>query len=57
MMDVDALFETLIDEQLFTGDELRLVTCILGYSVETLNKCIYARYGYQDYEQLEAMEE
>lgn len=56
-MDVDALFETLVDEQLFTGDELRLVTCILGYSVETLNKCIYARYGYQDYEQLEAMEE
>lgn len=27
-----------------------------GWSIETLNDCIYARYGYHSYEQLEEYE-
>jgi len=49
---VDELWQKLIDEQLFTEDELQLITNINGYSIETLNDCLYARYGYRSYEQM-----
>jgi len=29
-----------------------LITNINGYSIDTLNDCIYARYGYRSYEQM-----
>lgn len=51
-MDKIELLERLIDEGYFTQKELNLVICINGFSIETLNDCIYARYGYRDYEQL-----
>ena len=50
--DVDLLWDELIMNELFTYDELRLLTNINGYSVETLNDAIYSRYGYRDYEQM-----
>ena len=50
------LFNTLIDEELFTEEELQLLTNINGYSIETLNDAIYARYGYRDYEQMKESE-
>ena len=40
------------DNEYFTSEELNLVTCICGYSTDTLNDMIYARYGYRDIEQL-----
>ena len=46
------LFNTLIDEELFTEAELQLLTNINGYNIETLNDAIYARYGYRDYNQM-----
>ena len=49
---LDELFNTLIDEALFTEEELQLLTNINGYNMETLNDAIYARYGYRDYEQM-----
>ena len=52
MEDVNKLWDKLIEQELFTEEELRLVTDINGYSVETLNDCIYARYGYRDLEQM-----
>ena len=50
--EVDALWVELVEMGLFTEEELKLLTCINGYSVETLNSAIYARYGYRDLEQI-----
>jgi hypothetical protein len=50
--DVNVLWDELIENELFTWDELRLLTNINGYSVETLNDAIFSRYGYRDYEQM-----
>jgi hypothetical protein len=57
MIDVAELYETLVDEELFTEDELRLITDINGYSIDTLNDCIFARYGYRTYEQMKGEDE
>lgn len=46
------LWDVLIEEELFTYDELRLLTDINGYSVKTLNSALYARYGYRDIKQM-----
>jgi len=51
-LDVNELYGTLIDEEYFTEAELHLITDINGYNLETLNDCIYARYGYRSYEQM-----
>ena len=50
--DVNVLWDALIDDELFTWDELRLITCINGFNVETLNDAIFSRYGYRDYNQM-----
>ena len=42
----------LVDNGYFTDEELQLITNINGYTLETLNDCIYARYGYRSYEQM-----
>ncbi len=54
--ELDELFNTLIEEELFTEAELQLLTHINGYNMETLNDAIYARYGYRDYEQMKESE-
>ena len=46
------LYQELIDLELFTWRELRLLTNINGFSIETLNDAIFARYGYRDYQQM-----
>ena len=46
------LYDELIQLDLFTQDELDLVSAINGRSVETLNDCIYARFGYRNFEQM-----
>jgi len=51
MTDIE-LFDKLIEESLFTEDELRLVTSICGFNRETLNDCMYCRYGINDAEEL-----
>lgn len=51
------LYETLLDYGFFTYEELKLLTNINGYSIETLNDAIYARYGYRDFEQMITEEE
>ena len=50
--DTTKLWYELIDNELFTELELELLTDVNGYSVETLNDAIYARYGYSDYDQM-----
>lgn len=50
-MTVGQLWDLIIEHNIATEDELRLVTDINGYSVNTLNQVIYARTGYRDWEQ------
>lgn len=52
MEKVNELYDLLVDEGYFTVEELQLLTNINGYSIETLNDAIYARYGYRDFEQM-----
>jgi hypothetical protein len=52
MENVADVYDYLVANDLFTEDELNLVTKVSGWSVETLNKCIYVRYGMHDLEQL-----
>lgn len=52
MEEFNKLWEALIDAGLFTEKELQLITCINGCRVDVLNDCIYARYGYRDFEQM-----
>jgi hypothetical protein len=50
--EVDDLWVYLVDNELFTDAEIQLVINMMGYSTETLNDAIYARYGYRDLDQL-----
>lgn len=51
------LFTYLIDKELFTYDELKLLTDINGYNIQTLNDAIFARYGYRDLLSMKESEE
>lgn len=53
---IDELWGILIDDELFTLEELQLISDINGYNMETLNDAIYSRYGYRDYEQMKESE-
>jgi hypothetical protein len=57
MENVTALYEELIDLGLFTAEELELITNINGYSIDTLNDCLYSRYGYHSLSQMNDEEE
>jgi hypothetical protein len=57
MKKADKLYEYLIFSGYFTEEELRLITDINGFSEDTLNDCIYARFGYRSVEQTEGEEE
>lgn len=55
--DSTSVWDYLVNYDYFTDDELRLVQAINGYSLNTLNDCIYVRYGYHSLEQLLESEE
>ena len=55
-MNTSKTWDYLVDNGIATDLELQLVTCINGYSIETLNSVIYARTGYHDIEQIEECE-
>ena len=50
--EIDRIWDYLIESGIATEKELDLITCINGYSVETLNDVIYARTGYRSLDQL-----
>lgn len=50
--DTNAVYKFLVDNFLFTKEELKLVTSINGYNVESLNSCMYSRFAMHDLEQL-----
>lgn len=47
------IWEYLVDFDLATEEELKLVTDICGYSVESLESVIYSRTGFNSFEQLQ----
>lgn len=49
---IGQIYDYLIENQLFSDGELSLLCCINGYSVDTLNNAIFARYGFRDFESL-----
>ena len=51
------LFTYLVENDLFTYDELKLLTDINGFSIQTLNSAIFSRYGYRDLPQMKESEE
>lgn len=55
-MTKEKLFDRIIDDAIATESEIDLVTDIIGDSIETLNKIVYARTGYRDIEQYEESE-
>lgn len=55
-MNLDELWDLFVDCGVATNDELQLVTNIIGYSEETLNKVLYARTGYRSWEQFKECE-
>ena len=46
------LYEYYVDSEMFTQEELDLITDINGWNVETFNDALYARFGYRDLEQM-----
>lgn len=46
-------WEFLLENNIATNEEITLVTCINGYTTETLRRILYARTGYRDFEQYE----
>lgn len=54
---VTKLYDELVETGLFTYEELQLLTNINGYTIETLNSALYARYGYRDLEQMKGSDE
>ena len=54
---VVVLYDELTKRGLFTEAELDLVITLNGLTVETLNNCIFARYGYRDFNQMMEEEE
>ena len=52
MKQFDEIYNFLTENQIFTDDELILLCCINGHTVDTLNSAIYARYGFRTFEAL-----
>lgn len=50
---LEELWDLIIEYNIATDDEIRLVTSINGYNMESLNDIIYVRTGYRNIEQLE----
>lgn len=51
---IATLWWWLIDTGIATLEELKLITGIIGYNTDTLNKVLYYRTGYRDREQMES---
>ena len=51
-MELDLIFDFIIDNNIATAEEVNLITCINGYNKKTLNSIIFVRTGYHDTKQL-----
>lgn len=50
-------WDYLIENQIATEEELKLVTCINGYNEDSLLSVLYARTGYRSIDQIEGEDE
>ena len=50
------IWDYILEIELATKEELKLITCINGYNEEALNSVIYARTGYRSMEQIQECE-
>jgi len=54
-VEIEQLWEKIIEYGIATEKELQLVRYINGYNIDSLNSVIYARTGYRDIEQFNAV--
>ena len=52
----DKFYDYLVDHNVATEDEISLVCCVNGYSVESLEGILYARLGLRSLEQWQELE-
>lgn len=50
-MDINELYENIVDYGIATEEELQLVIDLIGYSEKSLNDVLFARTGYRNWEQ------
>ena len=53
MMNFDEMYDKLIELDIATENEIDLVCCINGSTINTLQDILYARTGYRDLEDME----
>ena len=53
MMSFEGIYDKLIELNIATEEEIDLVCCINGCTIDTLNDILYARTGYRDIEDIE----
>ena len=53
MEEIERMWDWLVDMGIATHEEIKLITQINGYNIETLNDVLFARTGYRDREQME----
>ena len=56
-MSKEKIWDYIIETNIATEEELKLVTCINGYNEGTLNAVIYARTGYRSMEQIKEIQD
>ena len=49
--ELNKLWDLLVNYELASEESLKLVTCLNGYSLETLERVLYALTGFRSYEQ------
>ena len=52
----DKFYDLLVDHSVATEHEIRLVCSINGHSVDSLEKILYSRLGFMDFEQWQEVE-
>ena len=50
------MYDTILELELATFEELELVTCINGFNEQAMNDIVYVRVGYQTLDQYLEME-
>ena len=53
MDEITKAWDYLIDHEIATEDELKLITSINGYNMEALNDVLYSRTGYRSIDQMD----
>lgn len=51
-MSLEDMFDILVEGDIATEEEVQLVTCINGWSQETLEDILFARTGYRSFKQM-----